>query len=128
MPQIGERVPISSSENPSFYNPDMICRALTIDEIEEMMEHWKVAALNAVRMGFDGIQIHAHAGYLMDQFMSEIWNHRTDKYGGSFEKPLPLHHGDRRRHPLRSRPRLPHHLPHQPRPPLPRRPPPSRRA
>lgn len=85
MPQIGERVPISSSENPSFYNPDMICRALTIDEIEEMMEHWKVAALNAVRMGFDGIQIHAHAGYLMDQFMSEIWNHRTDKYGGSFE-------------------------------------------
>lgn len=85
MPQIGERVPISSSENPSFYNPDMICRALTIDEIEEMMEHWKVAAQNAVFMGFDGIQIHAHAGYLMDQFMSEIWNHRTDKYGGSFE-------------------------------------------
>ncbi len=85
MPQIGERVPISSSENPSFYNPSMICRALTIDEIEEMMEHWKVAAQNAVYMGFDGIQIHAHAGYLMDQFMSEIWNHRTDKYGGSFE-------------------------------------------
>ena len=85
MPQIGERVPISSSENPSFYNPDMICRALTIDEIEEMMEHWKVAAQNAVFMGFDGIQIHAHAGYLMDQFMSEIWNHRKDQYGGSFE-------------------------------------------
>lgn len=85
MPQIGERVPISSSENPSFYNPSMICRALTVDEIHEMMEHWKVAAQNAVYMGFDGIQIHAHAGYLMDQFMSEIWNHRTDKYGGSFE-------------------------------------------
>ncbi|MGI6027358.1 MAG: FAD-dependent oxidoreductase [Candidatus Scatomorpha sp.] len=85
MPQIGERVPISSSENPSFYNPDMICRPLSIEEIEEMMEHWKIAATNAVRMGFDGIQIHAHAGYLMDQFMSEIWNHRTDKYGGSFE-------------------------------------------
>ena len=85
MPQIGERVPISSSENPSFYNPSMISRPLSIEEIEEMMEHWKVAATNAVRMGFDGIQIHAHAGYLMDQFMSEIWNHRTDKYGGSFE-------------------------------------------
>ena len=85
MPQIGERVPISSSENPSFYNPSMICRPLSIEEIEEMMEHWKVAATNAVRMGFDGIQIHAHAGYLMDQFMSEIWNHRKDKYGGSFE-------------------------------------------
>ena len=85
MPQIGERVPISSSENPSFYNPSMICRALTVDEIHEMMEHWKVAAQNAVYMGFDGIQIHAHAGYLMDQFMSEIWNHRKDQYGGSFE-------------------------------------------
>ena len=85
MPQIGERVPISSSENPSFYNPDMICRPLTTEEIEQMMETWKVASLNAMRMGFDGIQIHAHAGYLMDQFMSEIWNHRTDKYGGSFE-------------------------------------------
>ena len=85
MPQIGERVPISSSENPSFYNPSMICRALTVDEIHEMMEHWKVAAQNAVFMGFDGIQIHAHAGYLMDQFMSEIWNHRKDQYGGSFE-------------------------------------------
>lgn len=85
MPQIGERVPISSSDNPSFYNPSMLCRPLTTEEIEEMMEHWKVAALNAVRMGFDGIQIHAHAGYLMDQFMSEVWNRRTDKYGGSFE-------------------------------------------
>ena len=85
MPQIGERVPISSSANPSFYNPDMICRPLTTDEIEQMMETWKVAAHNAMMMGFDGIQIHAHAGYLMDQFMSEVWNHRTDKYGGSFE-------------------------------------------
>ena len=85
MPQIGERVPISSSENPSFYNPNMICRPLTTEEIEQMMEAWKVAARNAMNMGFDGIQIHAHAGYLMDQFMSEVWNHRTDKYGGSFE-------------------------------------------
>ena len=84
-PQIGERVPISSSANPSFYNPDMICRPLTTEEIEQMMETWKVAAHNAMMMGFDGIQIHAHAGYLMDQFMSEVWNHRTDKYGGSFE-------------------------------------------
>ena len=85
MPQIGERVPISASDNPSFYNPEMICRPLTTEEIEKMMEAWKVAARHAMWMGFDGIQIHAHAGYLMDQFMSEIWNRRTDKYGGSFE-------------------------------------------
>lgn len=85
MPQIGERVPISASANPSFYNPEMSCRPLSIEEIEKMMQAWKTASLNALRMGFDGIQIHAHAGYLMDQFMSEVWNKRTDKYGGSFE-------------------------------------------
>ena len=85
MPQIGERVPISASDNPSYYNPEMICRPLTTEEIKNMMEAWKTAARNAVAMGFDGIQIHAHAGYLMDQFMSEIWNRRTDEYGGSFE-------------------------------------------
>ena len=35
--------------------------------------------------GYDAIEIHAHAGYLMDQFMSSVWNHRTDEYGGSLE-------------------------------------------
>jgi 2,4-dienoyl-CoA reductase-like NADH-dependent reductase (Old Yellow Enzyme family)/thioredoxin reductase len=86
MPQIGERVPISASAVPSFFNPDVLCRPLTKEEILQMYEDWKSAARNAVNMGFDGIQIHAHAGYLMDQFMSEVWNKRVDEYGGSFEK------------------------------------------
>jgi 2,4-dienoyl-CoA reductase-like NADH-dependent reductase (Old Yellow Enzyme family)/thioredoxin reductase len=85
MPNIGERVPVSSSENPSFYNPDMICRALTREEIKEMMNEWKIAAENVVKCGFDAIEIHGHAGYLIDQFLSPIWNNRTDEYGGSFE-------------------------------------------
>lgn len=85
MPNIGETVPISASEVPSFYNPDMICRALTREEIQGLMQDWKTSAANAVAMGFDAITIHAHAGYLIDQFLSPDWNHRTDEYGGSFE-------------------------------------------
>ena len=85
MPDIGERVPISSSENPSFYNPEMICRALTTDEIKDIMKDWAQAALFAKKAGFDAIEIHGHAGYLIDQFLSPIWNKRTDEYGGSFE-------------------------------------------
>ncbi len=85
MPDIGERVPISSSENPSFYNPDMICRALTVDEIHGIIDSWKVAAAFAQKAGFDAIEIHGHAGYLIDQFFSPIWNKRTDEYGGNAE-------------------------------------------
>ena len=85
MPNIGERVPISSSEIPSFYDPNVICRALTTEEIHEMMKDWANAALFAKRAGFDAIEIHAHAGYLIDQFLSPIWNKRTDEYGGSLE-------------------------------------------
>ncbi|MDR7075788.1 2,4-dienoyl-CoA reductase-like NADH-dependent reductase (Old Yellow Enzyme family)/NADPH-dependent 2,4-dienoyl-CoA reductase/sulfur reductase-like enzyme [Neobacillus niacini] len=85
MPDIGERVPISSSENPSFYNPEMICRALSTEEIKDIMKDWAQAALFAKKAGFDAIEIHGHAGYLIDQFLSPIWNKRTDEYGGSFE-------------------------------------------
>ena len=78
-------VPISASPNPAFYNPSIICREMTKDEIKQTMEDWKVAARFALLSGFDCIQIHAHAGYLIDQFMSSVWNRRTDEYGGSFE-------------------------------------------
>ncbi len=85
MPNIGELVPISSSAIPSYYNPDMLCRPLTVAEIKQMMEDWKTATDIAIRMGFDAIEIHSHAGYLIDQFLSPDWNHRDDEYGGSLE-------------------------------------------
>lgn len=50
-----------------------------------MMEGFKFAAGVASDAGFDAIEIHAHAGYLIDQFMSPVWNKRTDEYGGSPE-------------------------------------------
>lgn len=76
---------ISASPNPSFSRPDVLCREMTIDEIKETMELFKRAGIYAQRAGFDGIQIHGHAGYLIDQFLSECWNWRKDAYGGSFE-------------------------------------------
>ena len=85
MPDIGERVPISSSANPSFYNPEMICRPLEVDEIKEIMKEFAVAAQFALNAGFDAVEVHGHAGYLIDQFISPQWNHRTDEYGGSWE-------------------------------------------
>ncbi len=85
MPDIGERVPISSSPNPSFYNPEMICRPLETEEIKDIMKDFATGAQFALNAGFDAVEIHGHAGYLIDQFISPQWNTRTDEYGGSWE-------------------------------------------
>ncbi|MGI6255765.1 MAG: FAD-dependent oxidoreductase [Acutalibacter sp.] len=77
--------PISSSETPSVFDPNLKCHALTKEEIAQMMEGFKFAAGLARDAGFDAIEIHAHAGYLIDQFMSPVWNKRIDEYGGSPE-------------------------------------------
>ena len=76
---------VSASEVPSFYMPDKLCRALTIDEVHDIVEHYRIAARNAVRAEADAVEIHAHAGYMIDQFITPAWNKRTDEYGGSFE-------------------------------------------
>ncbi|GLB45697.1 putative nadh flavin oxidoreductase nadh oxidase [Lyophyllum shimeji] len=61
-------------------------RPLTIDEIHEYAELFARAAHNAVhRAGFDGVELHGANGYLLDQFLQEMSNDRTDEYGGSVE-------------------------------------------
>lgn len=80
----GERL-ISASEVPAFYNPKMLCRAMTKEEIAQNLKDWETCTRNAIMAGYDAIEVHAHAGYLIDQFMSPIWNKRTDEYGGSLE-------------------------------------------
>lgn len=77
--------PVSASAVPAHFNHDVLCREMSVEEIAGAMENFRGAAEFATRCGFDGIQIHAHAGYLIDQFLSEVWNKRTDQYGGSFE-------------------------------------------
>ncbi len=77
--------PISASAIPSLFDPKVRCHALTKEEIRQIMEDFRFAAGVAMDAGYDGIEIHAHAGYLIDQFLSPVWNKRTDEYGGSPE-------------------------------------------
>ena len=79
---------VSASEVPSFYFPDKLCRAFTIDEIHDLVGAFGRAAARAVVAEADAIEIHAHSGYILDQFMTPAWNKRTDEYGGSFENRM----------------------------------------
>ncbi|XP_021714017.1 12-oxophytodienoate reductase 7-like isoform X2 [Chenopodium quinoa] len=60
-------------------------RALTTSEIPQIIEHYRQAAINSIRAGFDGVEIHGAYGYLIDQFLKDGINDRTDEYGGSLE-------------------------------------------
>ncbi len=60
-------------------------RALRIDEIPGVVADFARAARNAIEAGFDGVEVHAANGYLIDQFMRDGSNHRDDAYGGSIE-------------------------------------------
>lgn len=79
------KAPISASALPATLDPSIICKPLEKDEIHRIMELFTNAAENATKAGYDAIEIHAHAGYLIDQFLSPEWNKRTDEYGGSVE-------------------------------------------
>ena len=63
-------------------------RAMTKNDIVEVIGQYRQAALNAVEAGFDGIELHAANGYLINQFIDSEANNRTDEYGGSVENRL----------------------------------------
>ena len=54
-------------------------------EIKEYIESYTRAAKNAIRAGFDGVEFYAGNGYLIDQFIQDVSNKRTDEYGGPVE-------------------------------------------
>ena len=60
-------------------------RPLALAEIPRLLEDYRRAAANAIKAGFDGVQIHAANGYLIDQFLRDNANFRDDAYGGSIE-------------------------------------------
>ncbi|KAG7097486.1 hypothetical protein E1B28_004828 [Marasmius oreades] len=79
---------VSASDIPLSNRPetDPAPRALTVEEIQEYTRYYATAARNAVhKAGFDGVEIHGANGYLIEQFLKESSNHRTDEYGGSIE-------------------------------------------
>ncbi|KAG5391057.1 hypothetical protein IGI04_032598 [Brassica rapa subsp. trilocularis] len=86
--------PISSTDKPlaetssnEFTTSDEFTppRRLRTDEIPNIVNDFRLAAGNAIEAGFDGVEIHGAHGYLIDQFMKDTVNDRTDAYGGSLE-------------------------------------------
>ena len=76
----------SASETPNRWYPKLKSRAMTVEEIQEMVDAFGKTAKLLQEAGVDGVEIHAvHEGYLLDQFTIANWNYRTDQYGGSFE-------------------------------------------
>jgi N-ethylmaleimide reductase len=60
-------------------------REIRLDEIPVLVDEYRVGARNALAAGFDGVELHAANGYLLDQFLRDGTNKRQDRYGGSFE-------------------------------------------
>ena len=67
-----------------------VARPLDLGEIPGLLDDYERAARNAVAAGFDGVQIHAANGYLIDQFLRDGSNHRADAYGGAPENRIRL--------------------------------------
>src|SRR5262245_24997351 len=67
------------------FEPIPTPRALSTEEIPGIIEEYAQAARNALAAGFDGVEVHAANGYLIDQFLRDRTNRRTDRHGGSIE-------------------------------------------
>ena len=67
-----------------------VARPLELNEIPRLLNDYELATKNALAAGFDGVQIHAANGYLIDQFLRDNANLRTDEYGGSIENRIRL--------------------------------------
>jgi 2,4-dienoyl-CoA reductase-like NADH-dependent reductase (Old Yellow Enzyme family) len=95
-PDLGGGQPVSSSATtaPDFAHtyegkkPYVEAREATREDIQRIVGDYVIAARNAIRAGFDGVQIHGANGYLVDQFLRDGANFRTDEYGGSIENRL----------------------------------------
>lgn len=77
--------PIATSFTGTGFEPCVTPRALGTEEIPQIVEQYAHATRNALAAGFDGVEIHAANGYLIDQFLRDSSNKRTDAYGGSRE-------------------------------------------
>ena len=79
------RMPKTSCRMPTVYSKDIICEEMTKEEISDLVSRFARAARLALMAGFEVVEVHAHSGYLLEQYLSEAINKRTDEYGGSYE-------------------------------------------
>lgn len=91
-PDVTGLTPLSSSATRAPYhkpeNPYAQAQAATLDDIARAQDDYADAAHNAIRAGFDGVQLHGANGYLIDQFLRDGTNLRDDDYGGSPENRI----------------------------------------
>jgi 2,4-dienoyl-CoA reductase-like NADH-dependent reductase (Old Yellow Enzyme family) len=90
-PQLGHagalsHLPISQPKGPSALDIEGLqCIGMSQDDVQELPYMYARTALHAKTAGFSGVLIHAGHGFLLSQFLSPLFNHRTDGYGGSIE-------------------------------------------
>ena len=83
--------PISTPKGPSKIKiPGLDCEALTLKEIKQLPTEFARTALLSKDLGFGGIQIHAAHGFLLSQFLSPLFNRRSDEYGGSIQSRMKI--------------------------------------
>ena len=81
-----DKITATASPSPNRWSDKVPSREMTVAEIQEFVDAFAETAKLLQDAGVDGVEIHAvHEGYLLDQFTLRYVNHRTDKYGGSFE-------------------------------------------
>jgi N-ethylmaleimide reductase len=81
-------IAVGETHTPSGKKPYVMPRAMTKEEIAATVRDYAQAARHARDVGFDGVEIHAANGYLIDQFIRDGSNRRTDEYGGTLQKRL----------------------------------------
>ena len=79
---------VATSPVPCVWPPHIKPRELTLKEIDKLVRAFGTAARMAKSAGVDAIDLHGHGGYLIDGFMTALWNKRSDKYGGDLEGRL----------------------------------------
>lgn len=90
-PQLGHagalaHLPISRPKGPSALDIDGLqCESMSIDEVRKLPAMYAKTALHAMTVGFSGVHLHAGHGFLLSQFLSPLFNRRSDGYGGSIE-------------------------------------------
>ncbi len=83
--------PTSSPAGPSALKlPELTCREMSLREIAKVPQEMAQTAALAQQTGFGGVQIHAAHGFLLSQFLSPLFNHRTDSYGGTIHNRMRL--------------------------------------
>jgi len=98
--QLDDAVPVAPSAilpegyavTATGYQPFETPRALEAQEVKDVVEQYRQAARNCVLAGFDGVEVHGGNGYLIDQFLRDGTNKRTDDYGGTVENRMRFLH------------------------------------